>query len=86
MNKSELRDILIKENFKPSAYSLDQQLVDEALCLRCNDNGWFVFYSERGQQVGKEYFDDESSACVFFLEEMRSDPTTKVDWISGYSM
>lgn len=86
MNKSELKDTLIKEKFKPSAYSLDDELVDEALCLRLEEKGWCVFYSERGQQVDKDYFKDESSACMFFIEEMRADPTTKSDWKSGYGM
>ncbi|MDO6687892.1 MULTISPECIES: hypothetical protein [unclassified Agarivorans] len=86
MNKDELRDTLSKENFKPSTYSLDEELADEALCLRLEENGWCVFYSERGQQVDKENFKDESSACLFFIEEMRADPTTKSDWKSGFSM
>jgi hypothetical protein len=86
MNKNDLRDILIIEKFRPSAYSLEKEVKDEALCLRQDEKGWCVFYSERGLQTGKEYFKDESSACDFFIEEMRSDPTTKSDWKSGYSM
>ncbi|MBQ0746315.1 MAG: hypothetical protein KBT82_06600 [Marinobacter sp.] len=86
MNKNDLRDILIKENFKPSAYSLDDEIKDEALCLRKEDNGWCVFYSERGLQTAKEYFKNESEACEYFIDEMRDDPTTKADWKSGFSM
>lgn len=86
MNKSELQAILATENFNPRAYSLDEENRDEALCLRFADGQWYVYYSERGLQTGKSAFIDESSACEFFLTEMRSDPTTKLDWKSGFSI
>ncbi len=86
MNKEQLRTVLITENFNPGSYSLGDESKDEVLCLRLDENGWCVFYSERGLQTGKKYFPDESSACEHFLDEMRSDPTTKNDWKSGFHM
>ena len=86
MNKIDLQKILVEEKFNPRAYSLDEEQKDEALCLRCENGQWCVYYSERGLQTDKECFGDESAACEFFLDEMRSDPTTKIDWKSGFSM
>lgn len=86
MNKDDLRTILINEKFNPRTYSLEDEQKDEALCLRFDDGRWCVYYSERGLQTGKVYFVDEDSACEFFLEEMRADPTTKEGWKSGFSM
>ena len=86
MNTVDLQTTLIAERFNPRAYSLIDEEKDEALCLRVEDGRWCSYYSERGLQTGKKYFSDESSACKFFLNEMRSDPTTKIDWKSGFSM
>lgn len=86
MDKEQLRATLIAENFNPRAYSLDEENKDEALCLRLEEDGWCVFYSERGLQTGKECFANENDACEYFLNEMRSDPTTKNDWKSGFLM
>jgi hypothetical protein len=86
MDKNCLRMTLIEEKFNPKSYSLENEEKDEALCLRLEDEGWCIYYSERGLQTGKQCFSDEKSACEYFLNEMRSDPTTKADWKSGFSM
>ena len=86
MNISELSELLSREGFRPSSYSLGDEIKDEALCLRHDERGWSVFYSERGLQTGKKVFGDESSACIFFIEKIRADPTTRLDWKSGFSM
>jgi hypothetical protein len=86
MDKHDLLRKLIEEKFNPRAYSLEDEQKDEALCLRKENGKWCVFYSERGLQSGKKYFDDEGAACESFLNEMRLDPTTKSDWRSGFSM
>jgi hypothetical protein len=86
MNKDVLQTILTAEGFNPRAYSLNVEQKDEALCLRVEDGRWCIYYSERGLQTGKKYFEDENSACEFFLNEMRFDPTTRNDWKSGFSM
>jgi len=86
MNSADLFTILVTEGFRSSAYSLESEDKDEALCLRVEGHGWCVYYSERGLQTDKTYFLDESSACEFFLNEMREDPTTKISWKSGFCM
>lgn len=88
MDSKELETILVSEGIKPSSYSLtaDFSDPDEALCLRKESDKWVVYYSERGLQTGKEFFNSEPEACTRMLEELRSDPTTKKDWKSGFSM
>lgn len=84
MNKSELRKILVDEGFNGRAYSLTDGYADEARCLRQEGNSWHVFYSERGLETGKVSFDTEAEACQYFLGIMRSDPTTRASWSSGF--
>ena len=84
MNKSELRQILVAEDFSKRAYSLGDSYADEALCLRHEENSWVVFYSERGLETGKVSFDTEAAACEYFLSTMRSDPTTRESWSTGF--
>ena len=85
MNKQELGEILAKENFKPQVYSLVEENKDEALCLRFADGRWCVYYRERGKKSDIVCFDDENSACEYFLKEMRRDPTAKIGWTSGFT-
>lgn len=84
MNKEDLQKILVQEDYKPSTYSLTGGEPDEALCLSFDDGQWHVYYSERGLQTGKVSFGSESEACEYFLKKMRSDPTTKRGWNSGF--
>lgn len=86
MNKAELLNILVNEGFNSRAYSLNEGQADEALCLRREGSLWVVFYSERGLESGKASFHTEAEACEHFLSEMRSDPTTKAAWKSGFSL
>lgn len=84
MNKSELRQILDVENFSKRAYSLSDSYADEALCLRQEGHAWVVFYSERGLETGKVSFNSETEACEYFLGALRSDPTTRASWSTGF--
>lgn len=86
MNKNDLRDVLTREGFDPRGYSLGHENGDEVLCLRFEDGVWSVYYSERGLRAGEKTFVEESAACEFFLSELRSDPTTRIGWRSGFSM
>ena len=86
MNINELEKTLVEEGFNSDAYSLIEEQKDETLCLRFEDNQWCVYYSERGLDTGKIYFANENSACEYFLDKMRSDPTTRANWSSGFSM
>ena len=88
MNVQALAEILRNEGFRESAYSLHAAFVqpDEALCLRNEDGAWQVFYSERGLKTGQRDFPSEADACMYFLNQMRADPTTKQGWRSGFSL
>ncbi len=86
MNRKELQETLRRERIKDSTYSLEAKNFDpdEALCLRKEGNEWFVYYSERGLQTGKTSFQSDADACSYMLEALRTDPTVKVGWSSGF--
>ena len=86
MDRQELQRVLRHERIKDSSYSLVASNFDpdETLCLRQVGQEWVIYYSERGLQTGKRSFPTEAQACEYFLESLRSDPTVKVDWRSGF--
>ena len=88
MNRAELKTLLDAEQIKENTYSLVARNFDpdEAICLRQENESWVVYYSERGLQTGNEFFKTESEACIYLLEELRSDPTVKSDRKSGFSL
>lgn len=87
MNREDLARQLADEGFNPRAYSLtDDERADFVLCLRRQEEGWRVFYRERGIEREGSFFYTEHDACEFFLQEMRNDPTTKSSWTSGFSI
>ena len=88
MNRIELQESLQRECIQDHCYSLEAKSFDpdEALCLRQENGEWFVYYSERGLQTGKKAFKSEADACLFMLESLRSDPTTKVGWSTGFGV
>jgi hypothetical protein len=86
MKANELKNILIREGFRRSTYSLEGGEPDEALCLSNEEGRWIVYYSERGLQTGRVDFDSEDAACDYFLEKMWSDPTTRRGWKSGFPL
>ena len=77
MNKNELRKALEREGFSHKCYDLEGGLLSERYTLANEANTWSVYYSERGLQAGKKLFASESEACEYFLNELRSDSTTK---------
>ena len=44
---------------------------NEALCLIKNEDGWEVYYSERGQKSDVQQFENESEACEYLFEELK---------------
>jgi hypothetical protein len=81
MNKIELKNELERAEVNPKAYSLDGGLPDERYVLSQEPDGrWAVYYSERGQKSGLRYFDNEPTACQYFLEIVIRDPTTRGKW------
>ncbi|GAA4038181.1 hypothetical protein GCM10023063_24130 [Arthrobacter methylotrophus] len=77
MNRSELNQILLTEGFYPFSYDLNGGPAPEAHILENRGYEWAVYYSERGDHVAEEVFFSESEACEFFLDRMRSDPSTR---------
>ena len=44
---------------------------NEAWCLIKNEDGWEVYYSERGQKSDVQQFENESEACEYLFEELK---------------
>ncbi|ARI79794.1 MULTISPECIES: hypothetical protein [Microcystis] len=70
MTKQTLLQKLLEHNVPQDLYSLEGGLPNEAYCLDFVNGGWETYYSERGIKTGLKHFDDESSACSYFLEEI----------------
>jgi hypothetical protein len=78
MDRFELRLILARENIDPRVYTLDGGLPVERLCMEQREGGWVVYYSERGLRTGEQVFGTEDEACRNVLNQLRSDPTTRI--------
>jgi hypothetical protein len=72
MNRDELREALRREGISARAYSLTGARKNEALVLARRDQGWMVYYCERGQETDVQPFDDEDSACKYVLSSLKS--------------
>ena len=71
MNIQALQEILKQEGFRSDYYDLEGGLLPERLTLGQEGDRWCVYYSERGLQSDKRYFDSEDAACDYFLTQMR---------------
>jgi sugar/nucleoside kinase (ribokinase family) len=78
MNRAELRRRTEAEGIDPTAYSLDGGLPPERYVLSLEEEGWCVYYSERGKRTGETWFDTEDEACSYLLLRLIDDPTTRV--------
>lgn len=78
MNTAELKYILIGRSINPYLYSLDGTLPDEGYCIFENNGLWEVCYAERGKKYILKTLTTEHDACEFMLEEIISDPTTRL--------
>lgn len=77
MNSNDLKQILEDEGFMKSTYSLTGGRHQDAYCLTFEDGVWYVYYSERGEELDRISFGSESAACELFLKKMRADVGTK---------
>ena len=77
MNRTRLRELATSEGIRDDAYSLDGGLPDERYVLENRDDGWCVYYSERGLRSGLQRFDTEAEACEHLFEILLADPTTR---------
>lgn len=73
----ELKAILTQEGIDEKAYELEGGMPTERYTLSKEGRSWCVYYSERGLQTGKKFFDLESDACRYLLDQLRADPTAR---------
>ncbi|GAB4029967.1 hypothetical protein [Spirosoma gilvum] len=73
MNKQELALRLAAIPIPQDAYCLHGGLPHEAYCLNQTDDGWEVYYSERGSKTGLTFFSTETDACQYLYHLVRSD-------------
>jgi hypothetical protein len=60
---------------RPTAYSVSGT-EDMALCLEKVDDGWEVFYFERGGKTFSRTFASEADACDYMYSELVNDKTS----------
>lgn len=64
--KEKLEDIKVPQSYyKIGSYG------EEALCIIFEDNQWIVFEGERGQRYNAHFFNQESEACMYFLQRIK---------------
>ncbi len=72
MTVEELKRRLNEMNIPEDMYSL---MIDgypnESFCLIKTDNGWEVYYSERGQKSSAREFSSESEACEYLEHKLK---------------
>ena len=72
MTVEELKKKLDELNIQHDLYSLMiGGFPNEAYCLIKNEDGWEVYYSERGNKRGTRQFASESDACEYLEERLR---------------
>ena len=75
MTRIDLSRKLERAGVSPEAYSLQGGLPNERYVLNSEPGGrWVVYYySERGEWTRLRFFDAESTACEFFLDQILKD-------------
>ena len=69
INLNSLRERL--EQLKvPKSYYRIGSYGEEALCIVFENNQWIVFEGEHGQRYNVHFFDQESEACLYFVERI----------------
>ncbi|GAB2808365.1 hypothetical protein [Ferruginibacter profundus] len=63
MTKKDLEQKLKEKGILNDSYSLEGGLPNEAYCLNKVEDGWEVYYSERGNKSGLRKFTNEMDAC-----------------------
>lgn len=72
MQVDELAQALTELNVPESAYSIGADR-DESYCLVPEGGRWQVYYSERGNHVGKQTYLDEQDAANSLLTRLLED-------------
>lgn len=78
MNKMELVTALDKAGVSPDSYWLEGGLPSESYCLEQREDGWAVYYSERGRRRQELLFKNEDEACRELYSRLLKDPTTHI--------
>ncbi len=78
MNLSMLRNALNDYSIDPKAYSLNGGYKDESYCIENISGIWTCYYCERGKRSDVVTYENESNACEYFLNKLKSDPTCKL--------
>jgi len=71
MTKSELKDLLKKENIPEHFYGLNGGLPYDAWCIAKTPMGWEVYYTERGEKYQVENFISEGEACECLFQRIK---------------
>lgn len=74
MNRNDLQNILLQRGIREDVYTLYGGHPSERFVLSQEGQKWAVFYSERGEEVGRREFQSEEEACLYFLERLLQDP------------
>lgn len=74
MKKNELKNALMHIGVPSMYYNLDGNgRTDERFCLEFVNNGWSVYYSERGVKTTNIRFSSEEDACNGTMKENTND-------------
>lgn len=74
MLKKELKRKLKNEKIPVDYYSLDGGFPNEAYSLNLSEDGWEVYYSERGNKTGLKVFTSEERACDYLFSILKDTP------------
>lgn len=77
MKKDELARLLEAEGVREDMYWLEGGLPNESHTLERRENGWAVYYSERGERNVEELFATEDEACAELYSRIMDDPTAR---------
>jgi hypothetical protein len=78
MIRDELDRKLRREGIRRDAYDLEGTKRDEAYCLEEESTGWIACYRERGIRRDQHYFESEHDACLYLLQLILNDPSTRI--------
>jgi hypothetical protein len=70
LNRTVLRDRLLREGVPAGSYSLDGGHPNEAHVLAHEGTSWLVYYSERGLETARQSFATKSEACRELLARL----------------
>ena len=67
MNRRELAQMLQDEGISAGAYAFFGESLDNVYCIEEAEDGWVVYFRERGLKAWNHLFSSEDEACEFLL-------------------